>query len=91
MNDEIHKIEEGNVYESADPRDNGRQIRVTSYYAGHNRASIVSHPSGKRHRSILVGDLHRNRDTRKGAIRRNGYFFVGKHEEKTEVTAERSA
>lgn len=87
MNEADYRIEKGNIYESADPRDNGRQIRITSYYAGYAQADIVSHPSGKRHRSINVKYLHRDRNTGKGEPRKNGYFFVGKHEENADATA----
>jgi hypothetical protein len=82
-----YKIEKGNIYESADPRDDGRQIRITSYYTGYAQANIVSHPSGKRHRSINVKYLHENRDTQNGQPRKNGYFFVGKHEDSADATA----
>ncbi len=76
-----YEIGKGNIYESADPRDNGRQIRITSFYTGYSQASIVSHPSGKNHRSINVKYLHQDRNTGKGTPRKNGYFFVGKKEE----------
>ncbi|AXH66371.1 hypothetical protein SEA_SATIS_222 [Streptomyces phage Satis] len=87
MSDETYVIEKGNIYESADPRDDGRQIRVTSFYSGYSNANIVSHPSGKNHRSINVRSLHKDRNTGKGTPRKNGYFFVGKHEESAEPTA----
>lgn len=83
MSDESYRIEKDNVYESADPRDDGRQIRVTSFYTGYAQANIVSHPSGKRHRSINVKYLHESRTTKNGQPRKNGYFFVGKHQEAT--------
>lgn len=87
MSDESYVIEKGNIYESADPRDNGRKIRVASFYTGYSNANIVSHPSGKNHRSINVKYLHRDRNTQAGTPRKNGYFFVGKHDEKADATA----
>lgn len=81
MSDENYRIEKGNIYESADERDGGRQIRITSFYTGYAQASIVSHPSGQRNRSINVKYLHKDRITGKGHQRKNGYFFVGKHQE----------
>lgn len=87
MSDEDYKIEKGNIYESADPRDGGRQIRVTSYYTGYAQANIVSHPSGQRHRSINVKYLHEDRNTQNGTPRKNGYFFVGKHKENADASA----
>lgn len=87
MSDEDYKIEKGNIYESADPRDDGRQIRVTSYYTGYAQANIVSHPSGQRHRSINVKYLHEDRNTQNGTPRKNGYFFVGKHKESADASA----
>lgn len=88
MSDEDYKIEKDNIYESADPRDDGRRILITSFYAGYAQANIVSHPSGKNHRSINVKYLHRDRNTGKGTPRKNGYFFVGK---KGDDTAEATA
>ena len=83
-----YRVEAGNIYEAADPRDGGRQIRVTSFYPWCDKAAIVSHPSGKNHRSISARYLHRDRNTGKGVPRRNGYFFVGKKQEDTaEATA----
>ena len=90
MSDEDYKIESGNVYESADLRDGGRRILVTSFYTGHANANIVSYPSKKNHRSINTKYLHQDRNTSKGARRKNGYFFVGKREQ-IEATAETSA
>jgi hypothetical protein len=87
MSDEFYKIEKGNIYESADPRDEGRRIRITSFHSGYSNANIVSHPSGKNHRSINVRSLHAGPNTGRGTPRKNGYFFVGRHEE----TAERNA
>ena len=87
MSDEDYKIEKDNIYESADPRDDGRQIRVTSYYTGYAQANIVSHPSGQRHRSINVKYLHEDRNTQNGTPRKNGYFFVGKHKESADASA----
>jgi hypothetical protein len=69
-------IEKDDVYESADPRDDGRQIRIVSWFPGYAKAQIVSHPSGKNHRQINVKHLHRDRNTGKGEPRRNGYFLV---------------
>lgn len=88
MSDQDYKIEKGNIYEAADPRDGGRQILVTSFYTGYANANIVSYPSEKNHRSINVKYLHQDRNTGKGTPRKNGYFFVGK---KQESTAEASA
>lgn len=87
MSDKNYVVETGNIYESADPRDDGRMIRVTSFYPGYSNANIVSHPSGKNHRSINVRSLHELRETGKGTPRKNGYFFIGKYED----TDERSA
>lgn len=88
MSDENYRIEKDNIYESADPRDGGRQILVTSYVSGYLKANIVSHPSGKNHRTVGVKYLHKDRNTGKGTPRKNGYFFVGKkQEDTTEATA----
>jgi hypothetical protein len=81
VSDESYQIEKNNIYESADPRDGGRRIRITAFYTGYASANIVSHPSGKNHRSINTSSLHENRNTGKGVPRKNGYFFVGRHEE----------
>ena len=81
MSNESYQIEKGNIYESADPRDDGRRIRIVSFYTGYASASIVSHPSGKNQRSINTRSLHQNRNTGTGHPRKNGYFFVGKHDE----------
>jgi hypothetical protein len=86
VSDQDYKIEKDNIYESADPRDDGRQILVTAFYTGYANANIVSHPSGKNHRSINVKYLHRDRNTGKGTPRKNGYFFVGK-KQNAEATA----
>lgn len=83
MSAENYKVEKGNIYESADPRDGGRQILVTSYVPGYLKANIVSHPSGKNHRNVGVKYLHKDRNTGKGTPRKNGYFFVGKKQEDT--------
>lgn len=88
MSDENYRVEKGNIYESADPRDGGRQILVTSYVSGYLKANIVSHPSGKNHRNIGVKYLHKDRNTQAGTPRKNGYFFVGKkQEDAAEATA----
>lgn len=81
MSDEDYRIEKNNIYESADPRDGGRRIRVVSYIPGYLKAQVVSHPSGKNQRTVGVKYLHENRNTGKGVPRKNGYFFVGRHEE----------
>lgn len=70
-------IQSGQIYESADPRDGGRQIRIVSYTSGHLKARIVSHPSGKNHRPLGAKYLHAERLTGRGEPRRNGYFLVG--------------
>lgn len=70
-------IEENGIYESADPRDNGRQIRVVSYTPGHNKADIVSHPKGDRRRRVEASTLHESAETKAGVRRRTGYFLVG--------------
>jgi hypothetical protein len=90
VSDQDYKIEKDNVYESADPRDGGRRILVTSFYTGYANANIVSYPSGKNHRSINVKYLHEDRNTGKGTPRKNGYFFVGKKQE-IEAQAEATA
>lgn len=74
-------IQENNIYESADPRDNGRRIRVVDYTQGGNKADIVSHPKGDRRRRVEAGTLHGSAKTISGATRRTGYFFVGIHQE----------
>lgn len=84
MSDESYRIEKGNIYESADPRDGGRRIEVISYVSGYLKANIVSHPSGKNHRTVGVKYLHRDRNTGKGTPRKNGYFFVGKKQDTTD-------
>lgn len=82
MSDEYeYEIGKGNIYESADPRDGARRIVITAFYTGHASASIVSHPSGKNHRSINTRYLHQDRNTGKGVPRKNGYFFVGRTDE----------
>lgn len=78
-------IEEGNVYKSVDPREAGRQIRVTSYYPGNPKAHVVSHPDGKRPRQISVEKLHEGPKTKTGADRRSGYVLVGKHRESADM------
>lgn len=83
-------ISKDQVYESADPRDGGRRILVTSYYSGYAQANIVSYPSEKNHRSIGVKYLHAERNTGKGAPRKNGYFLVGARQE-IEAQAEQNA
>lgn len=83
-------ISKDQVYESADPRDDGRRILVKSYYPDYTQASIVSYPSGKNHRSVNVRSLHQDRNTGKGTPRKNGYFLVGMREE-IEATAEQNA
>lgn len=87
MSDEDYTIEKGNIYESADPRDGGRKILVKSFYSGYQKAQIVSYPSMKNHRQVDVKYLHKDRNTGKGTPRKNGYFFVGRYEEKAEATA----
>lgn len=70
-------IQKDQVYESADLRDGGRQIRIVSYTPGQLKAQIVSHPSGKNHRPLGVKYLHADRLTGKGEPRKNGYFLAG--------------
>jgi hypothetical protein len=84
VSDEGYQIEKNNIYESADPRDGGRRIRITSFYTGYASANIVSHPNGKNHRSINISSLHAERNTGKGVPRKNGYFFVGRHQENSD-------
>lgn len=83
-------ISKDQVYESADPRDGGRRILITSYYPGYAQANVVSYPSEKNHRSVNVRYLHAERNTGKGAPRRNGYFLVGIREE-IQAQTERNA
>jgi hypothetical protein len=83
-------ITKDQVYEAADPRDEGRRILVTSYYSGYTNANIVSYPSGKNHRSVNTKHLHAERNTGKGTPRKNGYFLVGTRQE-IEAMTEQSA
>lgn len=69
-------IEKDQIYEYADAREGGRQIRIESYQPGDARAHIVSHPSGKNPRQILVKDLHDTPTTPAGQRRQRGYFLV---------------
>lgn len=83
-------ITKDQVYESADPRDGGRRIRVVSYFSGYLKAQVVSYPSGKNQRPLGVKYLHAERNTGKGTPRKNGYFLVGTRQE-IEAMAEQSA
>lgn len=70
-------IQEKSIYESADPRDNGRQIRVVGWNEGDQKAQIVSHPQGNRKRHVEARSLHDDPFTSGGERRRTGYFLVG--------------
>lgn len=82
---DAYRVEKHNIYEAADPRDEGRQVRIVSYVPGYLKAHVVSHPSGKNQRQIGVQYLHRDRNTGKGTPRKNGYFFVGRSEVQPEA------
>lgn len=69
-------IEKHDIFESCNPRDNGRRIRIENYVPGHERAHIVSYPSDLRIRRILVSELHETPFTEKGERRKTGYFRV---------------
>lgn len=69
-------IQEGNIYESADPRDNGRRIRVVTWNRFDQKALIESHPKGDRRRYVQASSLHDTPLTGKGERRRTGYFRV---------------
>lgn len=68
------QIKAGQVYRSADPRDDIR-IRIKSYYPGAVRAQVVDAESGKRQRQILVKNLHASPITRAGRRRHSGYVL----------------
>lgn len=78
-------IQDRGIYESADPRDNGRKIRVLEWNPGDQKAQIVSHPKGDRKRYVEANTLHDKAETAAGIRRRTGYFFVGIHPEHAEV------
>lgn len=69
-------IEAGQIYEYADEREGGRRIRITEYTLWDARAHVVSHPSGRNARQILVRDLHESVTTKTGQRRKTGYFLV---------------
>jgi hypothetical protein len=69
-------ITAGQVYESCDPRDNGRKIQILAYSPGAERAQIISHPDGKRQRQIKASELHTKQVTESGKLRRRGYALI---------------
>lgn len=78
-------IHENGIYESADPRDKGRQIRVVEWNKMDQKAQIVSHPQGNRKRYVEARTLHDDPFTAGGEKRRTGYFFVRIHTENADA------
>ncbi|MCF3101460.1 hypothetical protein IPZ58_07685 [Streptomyces roseoverticillatus] len=68
-------IRAGQVYRSCDPRDNGRRIRIQSYFPGNLRAVVVDADTGKRTRPLLAATLHVSATTKSGAPWRTGYVL----------------
>lgn len=68
-------ITPGQVYRSADPRDN-ITIRIVRWTVGQQHAWVCDAYTGKRARWVLVRNLHESPFTKTGAKRRTGYVLV---------------
>ncbi|MFE5871625.1 hypothetical protein ACFQ6V_23675 [Streptomyces roseifaciens] len=68
-------VQADQIYRSCDPRDNGRRIRIQSYFPGNLRAVIVDADTGKRTRQLLVDQLHIEATTQSGTPWRTGYVL----------------
>ncbi|WP_414167116.1 hypothetical protein ACMATS_05780 [Streptoverticillium reticulum] len=82
----MHRIEAQQVYQSLDPRDNGRQIRVTEYAPGANKAVIVDAATGKRPRMIEITSLHAGPLSKLGKPLKRGYALVREPEHRSGTT-----